>query len=182
MATEQRPPPHVRRGVATGFLVAVTCGLGGAFVGEEVVGTIARVVGHRELVLRGLGWCWGGLPFVLAMVALLAQRRIAARAKPVVTTVLVVWAASGALLIPGRGSDLEGRFESAYPEARLIGFGWAAGFLSVVLVGAALVVGVLVVQKVFGARGGTAFAWFIGVVGAAVIGAGLAAALVAPVF
>lgn len=122
--------PHVRRAVGIGFAVALICGVGGAFVGEDVVGGLGRLVNHNELTLRVLGWCWGGLPFVVLVAAYSQRHRLSQRAKRGLAYAVTAWAASGALLIPGRHSSLEDRFGGAYLDARPLGFGWAAGFLS----------------------------------------------------
>lgn len=127
------PPPvrrYVGRAVGVGFAVALICGVGGAFVGEDVVGGLGRLVNHNEFTLRVLGWCWGGLPFVVLVVAYSQRHRLSRRAKRGFTYAVTAWAASGALLLPGRRSTLEDRFGDAYLDVRPLGFGWAAGFLS----------------------------------------------------
>lgn len=128
------PPPvrrYVSRALAVGFGVAAVCGVGGAFVAEDVVAGIGRLVNHDELALRLLGWCWGGLPFVVPVVAITQRHHLSRTAKRALAYVVAVWAASGALLLPGRHSSAEERFGAAYLDYRPLGFGWAAGFLSV---------------------------------------------------
>lgn len=139
-----RAPRYVGRAVGLGFVVAVCCGVGGAFVGEPVVAALGRLVNHHELVLRALGWCWGGLPSVALVAAYSQRHRLSQRAKHAVAYAAAVWTATAALLIPGRHSSMEDRFGSAYLDARPLAFGWASGFLSVfatVLLVAVLIIG-----------------------------------------
>lgn len=180
------PPPvrrYVGRAVGIGFAVALICGVGGAFVGENVVGALGRLVNHHELTLRVLGWCWGGLPFVVLVLAYTQRHRLSQRAKRGLTYAVTIWAASGALLIPGRHSSLEDRFGSAYLDARPLGFGWAAGFLALfaTFVAAALLVllwrkltGTVTKQSVRTLNRGLTILWIL------LTAAGLITAVVAP--
>jgi hypothetical protein len=178
-----RTPRYVGRAVGLGFAVAVICGVGGAFVGENVVSALGRLVNHHELVLRGLGWCWGGLPFVVLVAAYSQRHRLSQRVKHGLAYAVMAWAASGALLIPGRHSSLGERFDSAYLDARPLGFGWAAGFLSIfamVLLVALLIIvwrkltGTVTKQAVVVLNRAIAALWSL------LTAAGLIAALVAP--
>ena len=171
------------RYVGLGFAVAVLCGVGGAFVGESVVGALGRLVNHHELVLRTLGWCWGGLPFVVLVAAYSQRQRLSSPVKHAIGYAVAAWAGSGALLIPGRRSTSEERFGSAYLEARPLGFGWAAGFLSlfatVLLVAAVIIVwrkltGTVTKQSLVTLNRAIATLWGL------LTAAGLIAALVAP--
>lgn len=180
-ATE-RPtaPTYVTRALVTGLVVAVAAGLGGAYVGEDLVGWIGRQTNHNEQVLRLLGWCWIGLPLLLALWSASIHQRIRPTARPAIALVLASWAASSAILLPGRRATLEDRFGTAYPDARVLGFGWGAGVLSVFLIGAVTVAGILVVNKTLGQRGARPLS--VGLTVAAVLlgAAGLVTALVAP--
>jgi hypothetical protein len=131
-------------------VVVFACGLGGGFVGESVVGALGRVVDHGELVLRVVGWCWGGLPYVVIGAAFVGRAKLSRNGKLGLTYLLAVWIGSGALLIPGRSSSLEQRFGSAYPDARPLSFGWACGFLSTVATVLVIVVAVLLLKKLRG--------------------------------
>lgn len=181
--TRPQAPPYVVRAVGLGFAVAVVCGVGGAFIREDVVGALGRFVDHNELPLRLLGWCWGGLPFVVLVVAYSQRRRLVLRAKHGLVYALVIWAASGALLMPGRHSSLEDRFGSAYSDARPLGFGWAAGFLSVFATFLAVAILILVWRKLTGTVTKPALVALnrlIVVLWVLFTAAGLIAALVAP--
>ena len=131
MITRPQAPYYVPRGVALAFITAALTGLTGALVGKQVMSALGRLVNHQELVLRVLGWCWSGLPFLVLAVAINQRRLLAEGARAGLTYLLAVWAGSGALLLPGRTSNLERRFGSAYPDARPLGFGWGAGALSI---------------------------------------------------
>ncbi|WP_433164119.1 hypothetical protein [Kribbella sp. CA-247076] len=133
--------------VATFVVVVLACGIGGGFVGESVVGAVGRAVNHSELGLRVLGWCWGGLPYVVIAAVFVGRTRLSRAALLAMTYLLAVWVASGALLIPGRTSSLEDRFGSAYPDARPLSFGWACGFLAAAATLLLIVVGVLVLKR-----------------------------------
>jgi hypothetical protein len=179
-----RPPvsANIRRAAITGIVVALACGLGGGVVGEEVVTAIGRATDHHEPTLRALGWCWSGLPFTLTIAATFLRARIAPRAKPYVAVLLAAWAASGTLFLPARGSTSEGRFGTAYPDAKFLSYAWAAGFLSIF---ALLVVGsaaILIVGRLSGAKPlkGKLIGWVFNVLAVLFITAGLAVALVGP--
>ncbi|TCN39680.1 hypothetical protein EV644_103236 [Kribbella orskensis] len=178
-----RAPRYVGRAVGLGFAVAVLCGVGGAFVGEPVVAAVGRLVNHHELVLRGLGWCWGGLPFVVLVAAYTQRHRLSQHAKQVVAYALPIWAAAAALLIPGRHSTLEERFSSAYLDARPLAFGWAAGFLSTfatVLLVALLIIGWRKLTRTVTKQSVVILNRAITILWSVLAAAGLAAALIAP--
>jgi hypothetical protein len=132
MSTATQPPVrrYISLAVGVGFAVALISGVGGSFVAEEVVGGLGRLLNHNDLALRVLGWCWGGLPFVVLVAAYSQRHRLSQRAKRGLTYAVTAWAASGALLIPGRRSSPEERFGEAYLDGRPLAFGWAAGFLA----------------------------------------------------
>ncbi|TWD80694.1 hypothetical protein FB561_1781 [Kribbella amoyensis] len=142
-----KPSPVVSRSALLFLGVAVGCGIGGGFIGEDVVGALGRTVGHRELPLRLLGWCWGGLPFVVAATAVVLRERLSRGARPALTYVLVVWIASGAFLLPRRLSTIEHRFGTAAADAKLLGYGWAAGILPIFATLALTVIGLLILRK-----------------------------------
>jgi hypothetical protein len=146
---EAKPGPRwVVRSVALVVVVTVfACGIGGGFVGESVVGALGRAVDHSELALRVLGWCWGGLPYVVIAAAFVGRAKLTRNARLALTYLLAVWLASAALLIPGRSSSLEDRFGTAYPDARPLSFAWACGFLSAAATVLLVVVAVLLVNK-----------------------------------
>ncbi|TCO24835.1 hypothetical protein EV652_108371 [Kribbella steppae] len=131
-------------------VVAVGCGLGGAVVGESVVGALGRAVDHRELVLRALGWCWGGLPYVVITAALVGRAKLTRNVKLALPYLLAVWIGSAALLIPGRYSTLEERFGTAYPDARPLSFGWACGFLSTAATVLLVAIALILFKKLLG--------------------------------
>ncbi|MEU4390892.1 hypothetical protein [Kribbella sp. NPDC023855] len=180
------PPPvrrYVSQAVGIGFAVALVCGVGGSFVAEDVVGGLGRLLNHDEFALRVLGWCWGGLPFVVLVLAYSQRHRLSQRAKRGFTYTVTAWAASGALLIPGRHTSAEERFGEAYLDSRPLGFGWAAGFMA--LFATFLVAGLLAVvwrkltgtvtrQSVTTLNRGLTVLWVLFTVG------GLVAALLAP--
>ncbi|WP_433013130.1 hypothetical protein [Kribbella sp. CA-294648] len=132
MSKATAPPVrrYINRAVGVGFAVALLCGVGGAFVADDVVGGLGRLVNHDEFALRVLGWCWGGLPFVVLVLAYTQRHRLSQRIKRGLTYAVTAWTASGALLMPGRHSSAEERFGEAYLDARPLGFGWAAGFMA----------------------------------------------------
>lgn len=166
-----------------GIAVVLTCGLGGAVFGQDVVEAIGRWTGHDELVLRALGWCWSGLPFTLAAVLVAGHQRLGQSLRLALTYLLVVWAASGALLIPSRGSSMERRFGDTYPDARVLGFGWACGLLAVFATLLLTIVGVLVVHKLLGPTDKLKLRLLsrtLTVLWALLTAAGLAVALLAP--
>jgi hypothetical protein len=176
-------PQYVGRAVGLAFATAVICGVGGAFVGEPVISGLGNLVNHHELVLRTLGWCWGGLPFVVLVTAYSQRHRLRPQTKRGLTYAVAVWAASGALLLPGRRSTLEERFGGAYLDAQPLGFGWAAGFLALVALGflvALLIIGwgkltgTATKQSLVGLSRAITSLW------ALLTAAGLLAALVAP--
>lgn len=149
LQAKARPPRYLSRAAGVWIAVALICGLGGGIVGEDVVGALGRLVDHDEFLLRLLGWCWGGLPYVLVAVAFFVRRRLV-RARAVLVSVLAAWCASVALLLPGRGSSLEHRFGSAYPDARVLGFASACGILPVFASLFLTLIVVLVAHKIFG--------------------------------
>jgi len=130
VTTRLHAPSYVPRGVALAFITAALTGLTGALVGKQLMTALGHLVNHQELVLRILGWCWSGLPFVVLAVAITQRRHLSERARAALTYLLAVWVGSAAVLLPGRTSNLERRFGSAYPDARPLGFGWGAGALS----------------------------------------------------
>lgn len=127
--------------------VAVVCGVGGAFVAPDVVGALGRLTGHDPLRLRLLGWCWGGLPWLVASAAFLVRRRLSAAARVGLAYGLGVWCASGAILLPSRGSSAERRFGSAYLDSRPLTFGWACGWLPAAALVLVAVVATLLVHR-----------------------------------
>jgi hypothetical protein len=131
-------------------VVALGCGISGAFIGETVVGAIGRAVDHRELVLRALGWCWGGLPYVVIAAALAGRSKLSRNVRLSLKYLLAAWIGSAALLIPGRYSSLEDRFGTAYPDARPLSFGWACGFLTTAATFLLIAVAILLLKKVHG--------------------------------
>jgi len=174
---------YVGRAVGVGFAVALICGVGGAFFGESVVGALGLVVGHNELVLRILGWCWGGLPFVVLVVAYTQRHRLSQRAKRGLTYAVTAWAASGSLLLPGRHSSAEERFGDAYLDARPLAFGWAAGFMALFVSFLAAGLLVLIWRKLTGTvtKQSLGFLnWAIATLWILLTAAGLIAAVLAP--
>lgn len=149
---EARPGPRwVVRSVALVLVVTVfACGIGGGFVGESVVGALGRAVDHSESALRVLGWCWGGLPYVVIAAAFIGRARLTRNVRLALTYLLAVWISSGAFLLPGRSSSLEHRFGTAYPDARPLSFAWACGFLSAAATVLLVVVAVLLLKKLRG--------------------------------
>lgn len=164
--------------------VAVVSGVGGAFVAADVVDALGRLTGHDPLRLRLLGWCWGGLPWLVASAAFLVRRRLSAAARLRFAYGLGVWCAAGAVLLPGRGSSAERRFGSAYPDSRPLTFGWACGWLPIAVLVLVAVVAILIVHRATGGKPaqrtqrslgwGLAALWLLLLVG------GLVAALAAP--
>ncbi len=182
--TTQRPtaPPYVTRALVTGAASAVACGLSGPYIGEGLVTTIGGLTDHNEQLLRLLGWCWSGLPFTLAIAAIVWHSRINRRAKPYVATLLAVWAASGALFVPGRNSSTAERFGAAYPDAKYLSYAWAAGFLSFVALVVVAATAVLIVARLSAtkAAAGKPVGRALGVLAVLLLGAGLVVALVGP--
>lgn len=178
-----RTPQYAGRAVGLGFAVAVICGVGGAFVGESVVGALGRLVNHQELVLRTLGWCWGGLPFVVLVAAYSQRQRLAQRTRHRFGYAVAVWAASGALLIPGRYSSTQERFGTAYADARPLSFGWAAGFLALFALVFLAALVIIIWRKLTGTatkESLTTLNRAIAIVWALLTAAGLVTALAAP--
>ncbi|MEV6287959.1 hypothetical protein [Kribbella sp. NPDC051770] len=180
MPTEPRPraprptaPPYVTRALVAGAIAAVSTGLAGAYIGEDVVTTIGNATNHHEPTLRLLGWSWIGLPLLLALWTTAVHERIRPAARPVVALALAIWAGSSALLIPGRRSSLEQRFGTAYPDARVLGVGWGAGLPSIFLIAAVTVAAILLLRQRATPRILTAAAALLGL-------AGLITALLAP--
>lgn len=164
-------------------VVVLACGIGGGFVGDSVVGAVGRVVDHSELALRVLGWCWGGLPYVVIGAAFVGRAKLTRNVLLAVTYVLAVWIGSAAFLLPGRSSSLEHRFGTAYPDARPLSFAWACGFLAAAAMVLLVVIAVLVLRKLWGKPTkqqlqtlgrGLAATWVI------LTAAGLVAALIGP--
>jgi hypothetical protein len=144
-------PQWVVRSVALVLVVTVIgCGIGGGFVGESVIGALGGVADHSELVLRVLGWCWGGLPYVVIGAAFVGRAKLTRNVLLALTYVLAVWIGSATLLLPGRSSSLEERFGSAYQDARPLSFAWACGFLSTAVTVLLIVVAVLLLKKLRG--------------------------------
>jgi len=144
-----KPPLFLMRAMVLWFAAAVICGLGGAYVGEDVVGALGRTVGHNEFVLRALGWCWGGLPFVLIAVAFFLRDRLAP-VRAWIAGVLAVWLGSGSLLLPGRNSTRELRFGSAELDALPLAFGWACGIMPFFASTFLTILAILIARRLFG--------------------------------
>jgi hypothetical protein len=134
------------------FAAAAICGIGGAYVAEDVVGALGDAVGHNESVLRALGWCWGGLPFVLIAVAYRLRDRLAT-VKAWVAGVLAVWLGSGSFLLPGRNSTPQLRFGSAQLDAGSLAFGWACGIMPFFASTFLTIVAILIARRLLGPLG-----------------------------
>jgi hypothetical protein len=131
------------------FATAATCGIGGAYVAEDVVGALGHAVVHNEYVLRALGWCWGGLPFVLIAVTYFLRDKLAT-AKSWIAGGLAVWLGSGSFLLPGRYSTRELRFGSAQLDALPLAFGWACGIMPFFASTFLTILVILIVHRLFG--------------------------------
>jgi hypothetical protein len=166
------------------FAAAVVSAVTGAVAGERIAGWLGRVVGHSELALRAIGWCWGGLPWVVLFVAVVLHGRAPlARGVRVLQYVLPIWIGSAAFLLPGRTTSLERRFGTAWPDAAPLGFGWGCGALPVAAMLLVVIITGVILKKLPGQRtrrGLSALSVGAAVVWTALTAAGLIAALAAP--
>jgi hypothetical protein len=172
--------------IALLFLAAaVISAVAGAVAGERLAGWLGRAVGHSDFALRVIGWCWGGLPWVVVFAAIVlhGRRPLARGVRMRLQCVLPIWIGTAAFLLPGRTDSLEDRFGTAWPDAKPLGFAWACGALTVAAMLLVVIIAGLILKKLPGQRTkrdirtlGTVM-----VVGwTALTAAGLIAALVAP--
>ncbi|MGW6281973.1 hypothetical protein [Kribbella sp. NPDC055071] len=167
------------------FVAAVSFAVTGAVAGERLAGLLGAAVGHSELALRAIGWCWGGLPWVVLSTAIVLHHRalLTSGVRTGLKYVLPIWVGSAAFLLPGRTSSLERRFGSAWPDARPLGFGWGCGAATVAAMLLVVIITGVILKKLPGQRtkrGLGALGVGAAVVWAALTAAGLIAALAAP--